>query len=64
MKSNELILKELDKLKRSKKWLAEEINISRSTLQYKLDNNTVSGDELILIGKILNIDLNKAKEDI
>jgi plasmid maintenance system antidote protein VapI len=44
-------------------WVAEQIKVNDRTLYYQLKNDCVSGKNLIAIAKVLNIDLNKLKED-
>jgi len=49
---------------RKNNWVAEQCNISYSTFMNKLNNDTFTATELICISKLLNIDLNKLKEEL
>lgn len=49
---------------RKNNWVAAQCNISYSTFMNKLANNTFTAIELVEIGKVLNLDLNKLKERI
>lgn len=43
-------------------YIAEQLNISKQSLWYKLNYNTFKTDELFKLAKILGINLNKFKE--
>ena len=43
-------------------YIAEQLNISKQSFWYKLQNNTFKTDELFKLAKILGINLNKFKE--
>lgn len=60
----EYILEILEKQERPKAWLAEKINITKQTIQYKFNNNSFTAEELIKIAKVLNINLEELKEKI
>lgn len=47
---------------RQKTWLAEKLGITKQVLNYKFTNNSFTAEELITLGKLLSIDLNKLKE--
>lgn len=64
MKIGEYISQVLESQGRRQKWLAEQLNISEAKLSYKINNNAIKADELIKISKLLNIDLNKLKEEL
>jgi hypothetical protein len=49
---------------RSKSWLAAQMNINYKTFFDKLKNNRFSAEELLLISRLLNIDLEKLKEKV
>lgn len=49
---------------RKNNWVAEQCNISYSTFMNKLNNDTFTATELIKIAKILDINLNKLKEEL
>lgn len=59
-----LIRQELKKQGRSQRWLASQIDIDEITLSGKLTRNSITAEEIIKIGNILEIDLNKLKEEI
>jgi lambda repressor-like predicted transcriptional regulator len=59
----ELINEELKKQERGVTWLSDKTGIKYKTLYDKLDRNTIKGEELLRIAKVLNIDLNKLKEE-
>lgn len=46
---------------RQKTWLADKLGITKQVLNYKFTNNSFTAEELITLGKLLNIDLNKLK---
>jgi hypothetical protein len=48
---------------RTKTWVAEQSDIKYKTFVDKLTFNRFTAEELLRIGKVLNIDLNKLKED-
>lgn len=47
---------------RQKTWLADKLGITKQVLNYKFTNNRFTAEELITLGKLLSIDLNKLKE--
>lgn len=47
----------------TKVWVATQTNINYKTFVDKLTYNRFTADELLRIAKVLNIDLNKLKED-
>ena len=49
---------------RSRSWVAERADIKYRTFLDKLERNSFSGEELLKLGRVLNIDLNKMKEEI
>jgi len=49
---------------RTKAWVAKQLDMNYKTFVDKISNNTFRADELIEIAKILNIDLNKLKEEL
>ena len=63
MKLSENISQVIDEQGRTKVWVAEQSNINYKTFVDKLTRNTITGEELLRIAKVLNIDLNKLKED-
>jgi lambda repressor-like predicted transcriptional regulator len=63
MKLSEIINQELENQERGIPWLSDKTGIKYKTLYDKLKNNTVKGEELLRIAKVLNIDLNKLKEE-
>lgn len=60
----QLIEKSLDEQGITKAWLSEQLGINYKTFTGKFKRNSFEALELIKIGKILNIDLNKIKEEI
>lgn len=61
--SNVRILDELKKQDRTRGWLANKTGINPKSLVYKLNNNSITADELLVIAKILNIDLEELKNN-
>jgi len=49
---------------RTKVWVAEQIDMKYKTFFDKLTRNTIKGDELLKIAKVLNIDLEELKKKI
>lgn len=49
---------------RQKTWLAAQLNISKEGLNYKIREDAFRANELIKISRMLNIDLEKMKEEI
>ena len=49
---------------RSKTWVAEQININYKTFVDRAAHNRFTADDLIKISKVLNINLEKMKEEI
>ena len=49
---------------RSQVWLADKIGIHDKTFSGKLKRNSITGEELLKIGKILGINLEELKEEI
>lgn len=64
MEIGKYISKVLEEQGRQQKWLADKLNISEARLSYKIKNNAIKADELIKISKILNINLEKMKEEV
>jgi len=60
----EYIKEEIKNQGRTQKWVAEKIEMDVNTFNRKINNDTFAADELIKIAKILNIDLNKLKEEL
>ena len=44
-------------------WLAEKLGITKQVLNYKFTNNSFMAEELVSLGKLLDMDLNRLKED-
>jgi len=61
---SEYISKIIKQQGRKNNWVAEQCNISYSTFMNKLNNDTFTATELIKIAKILDINLNKLKEEL
>lgn len=53
---NALIMIELARQERSKKWLASKLGMRSSSLYNRMDRNTVDADLAIKIAKILGVD--------
>jgi len=64
MNIGEYILLVLKDQGRSQVWLADKLDIHEKTFSNKLRRNSITGDELLKIAKLLNIDLEKLKNDI
>lgn len=64
MKLSEYIAKIIEDQGRNKNWVADQSGIKYKTFIDKLANNRFTGEELIQIAKVLNIDLNELKEII
>lgn len=43
-------------------FIAKQLNLTRATFWYKMQNNTFKMDEIFKLAKILDINLNKFKE--
>jgi hypothetical protein len=54
----------LDEQGRSQTWLADKLNINVKTFSGKLKRNSITGEELLLIAKVLNINLEDLKSKI
>lgn len=63
MKLSEYISQVIESQGRTKVWVAEQSDINYKTFVDKLSRNTITGEELLKIARVLNIDLNKLKED-
>jgi hypothetical protein len=57
----QIILEELKQRNKSQSWLAREVGIKRVTFALKMKKERFTATELIAIGKILDLDLNKFK---
>ena len=64
MDIGEYIQKVLDEQGRSQVWLADKIGIHDKTFSGKLKRNSISGEELLRIAKVLNINLEELKGEI
>lgn len=60
----ELIEKTLVEQGRSKAWLSDQMNLNYKTLTGKFKRNSFDALELVVMGKLLGIDLNKIKEEV
>ncbi len=49
---------------RTKTWVAEQSRINYKTFVDKLSRNTLKGEDLLRIGRVLGIDLNELKNKI
>ncbi len=49
---------------RSIRWLSKQLNINEYTLNGKINRNSITAEELLKIGKILDWDLNKLRDEI
>jgi hypothetical protein len=63
MKLSEYISQVIEKQGRTKTWVAEQSDIKYKTFVDKLTFNRFTAEELLRIAKVLNIDLNKLKEE-
>lgn len=61
MNIGEYIQKVLDEQGRSQVWLADQIGIHDKTFSGKLKRNSISGEELLRIAKVLGINLEELK---
>ncbi len=64
MNLSEFINQELENQERGISWLSDKTGIKYKTLYDKLKNNTIKGVDLLKIAKVLNLDLNKLKEEL
>jgi len=64
MNTGQYILSVLKDQGRSQVWLADKLGVHEKTFSNKLRRNSITGDELLKIAKLLNIDLEKLKNDI
>lgn len=51
----------IDSQGRDKKWVSEQIEVNYRTFLYRLENNGVTGIDLLRLGIVLNIDLEELK---
>lgn len=63
MKLNEHITKIIEEQGRTKVWVADKADINYKTFIDKLTRNSITGEELLRIAKVLNIDLEKLKKE-
>ena len=63
MKLNEYIESILKEQERSKSWLADKLDINSKTFLGKMKRNSITAEELLKIGEILNLNLNSLKEE-
>jgi len=64
MNTGQYILSVLKNQGRSQVWLADKLEVHEKTFSNKLRRNSITGDELLKIAKLLNIDLEKLKNEI
>jgi len=64
MNTGQYILSVLKDQGRSQVWLADKLGVHEKTFSNKLRRNSITGDELLKIAKLLNIDLEKLKNEI
>lgn len=69
MNLGEYVKQILDIQGRSQRWLSDQLqnhmsDLDEKKLSYKLRKNSLTGEEIILIGYYLGIDLNKVKEKL
>jgi hypothetical protein len=64
MKASEYIDKVIEDQGRTKAWVASKSDINYKTFIDKLKHDRFTADELLLIGKVLNLDLNRIKEEL
>lgn len=64
MDIGEYIQKVLDEQGRSQVWLADKIRMNDKTFSGKLKRNSISGEELLRIAKVLGINLEELKGEI
>ena len=64
MNIGEYIKEEIKNQGRTQKWVAEKIEMDVNTFNRKINNDTFAADELIKIAKVLDINLNKLKEEL
>lgn len=57
----EYITEVIEQQGRTKIWVAEQSEIKYQTFVEKLKRNSITGEELLRIGKVLNVDLNELK---
>jgi hypothetical protein len=57
----EYISQVIEQQGRTKTWVAEKSEINYKTFIDKLTRNTITGEELLRIAKVLNIDLEELK---
>jgi len=64
MNTGQYILSVLKDQGRSQVWLADKLGVHEKTFSNKLRRNSITGDELLQIAKLLSIDLEKLKNEI
>lgn len=64
MNTGQYILSVLKEQGRSQVWLADKLGIHEKTFSNKLRRNSITGDELLQIAKLLNINLEELKDKV
>lgn len=64
MNIGEHIARILKQQGRSKIWMSEQIGINYKTFVDRLKNDRLTAYDLLVIGKVLNVDLNEVKNQI
>ena len=64
MNTGQYILSVLKYQGRSQVWLADKLGVHEKTFSNKLRRNSITGDELLKIAKLLSIDLEKLKNEV
>jgi len=64
MNTGQYILSVLKDQGRSQVWLADKLGVHEKTFSNKLRRNSITGDELLKIAKLLSINLEKLKNNI
>jgi len=64
MNTGQYILSVLKDQGRSQVWLADKLGVHEKTFSNKLRRNSITGDELLKIAKLLSIDLEKLKNEV
>lgn len=62
MQLGEYIENIIEEQGRTKKWVADSIDINYKTFVDRIKNDRLTGNDLVRIGKLLNVDLNELKE--
>ncbi|MFD3156732.1 hypothetical protein ACFIJ5_07720 [Haloimpatiens sp. FM7330] len=64
MKLGDCLKKEIQNQGRTVKWVADQLNINYKTFCGKLERNSISGEEFLMLIDILSLDINHIKNNV